>query len=120
MRTWRNLAFVVLVAVVLVAKPELLLASPYFSCPDGCYCDPVDSSVSVECPGEDNIEADVCQTLETSCFEYCLYEYPNWYNWIHAPNSISCNGYTLPGCNPASLEPGPVSVGCLCMYCQVN
>ena len=126
MKTYRNLAFLVLVAVTfMVHRGELLARDwtpPIWNCPSGCSCTVTETNwleVTGDCP--DVSPADACPYIFQMCEDYCLDLGP--YLDIEYPEEggHSCGFHELlDGCAyPYSLDPPTNTYTCGC-YCWVG
>jgi hypothetical protein len=124
MKTFRNLAFLVLLAGMLAFGQEdvLALTPPDFDCPSGCECEPaIDyGSWSGFCENEAGADG-VCDDIDWACSSYCEGEYEDWLHEEFPGYSYWCWLETpIPseGCWPYGLEP-PTSFECSC-FCWVT
>lgn len=119
MRTFRNGAFLVLVASLVLAADQSALAASftptYPVCEDGCTCtvNPQSwSDVVIEC--ENVAPIDECPYAWDSCTEYCGSTLPNYWNMQYPWDPISCELYDLPGCSPYPAFEPPTYIECQC------
>jgi hypothetical protein len=119
MRTVRNLAFLALIATMVVsarARTVALALYPTPECQDGCSCgiDPNDDlHITFDC--EEVAPVDECAYADTSAENYCS-DYAMWYTLTHQyEDPLYCELGTFDGCSPAGLEPPTdIDAQCLC------
>lgn len=125
MRTLRNLAFLVLIAVIFAVDQGELRAymtpPPFNNCPDGCNCTVTWDNwleVTGDCP--EVASADACPYVLAACGEYCD-GVGWWLDQAYPQESHSCGFHELvDGCSgPFGLEPPTEEWTCGC-YCWVS